>query len=76
MKTLDADSTFWYRRSVRLPPAWKGRRIRLQFGAADWHCRLFVNGRDVGQHRGGYARFGFDITDRLRWDGRRRSSWR
>ena len=38
------------------------------FGAVDWQCKVIVNGRDVGQHRGGYDRFAFDITDCLHWD--------
>jgi beta-galactosidase/beta-glucuronidase len=52
----------------RIPPEWKGRRIRLQFGAVDWQCKVIINGREVGQHRGGYDRFAFDITDCLHWD--------
>ncbi|HZV36099.1 MAG TPA: glycoside hydrolase family 2 TIM barrel-domain containing protein, partial [Verrucomicrobiae bacterium] len=67
MKTLDADSTLWYRRVVKIPPQWRGRKIRMNFGAADWQCSLFVNGHDVGAHRGGYERFSFDITDYLHW---------
>lgn len=69
MKPLNADQTLWYRRGVSVPATWKGRRIRLQFGAVDWQCRVFVNGHAVGAHQGGYARFTFDITDWLRWNG-------
>jgi hypothetical protein len=67
MKTLDAESTLWYRRPVTVPSSWRGKRIRLNFGAADWQCRLFVNGQEVGGHRGGYERFAFDITEHLHW---------
>lgn len=68
-RRLDEKSVLWYRRSVAVPNAWRGRRVRLHFGAVDWEARVFVNGREVGQHRGGYHRFGFDVTDQLRWDG-------
>jgi len=68
MKPLGANDALWYRRTARIPPEWKGRRIRLQFGAVDWQCKVIVNGREAGQHRGGYARFAFDITDCLHWD--------
>jgi hypothetical protein len=67
MKPLDDKSALWYRRTVRIPAEWRGRRVRLQFGAVDWACRVFVNGREAGQHRGGYDRFAFDITDDLHW---------
>ncbi|HWF19123.1 MAG TPA: glycoside hydrolase family 2 TIM barrel-domain containing protein [Verrucomicrobiae bacterium] len=67
MKTLDENSALWYRRTVKIPPEWRGRRVRLNFGAADWQCRVFVNGREAGGHRGGYGRFAFDITGSLRW---------
>src|SRR6202007_2144549 len=59
MKTLDADSALWYRRMIKIPAAWQGRRIRINFGAADWQFRLFVNGHEAGGHRGGYERFSF-----------------
>jgi hypothetical protein len=68
MKPLGEKEALWYRRTTRIPPAWKGRRIRLQFGAVDWQCKVVVNGREAGQHRGGYDRFVFDITDCLHWD--------
>jgi hypothetical protein len=68
MKPLGEKDALWYRRTARIPPEWKGRRIRLQFGAVDWQCKVIVNGREAGQHRGGYDRFAFDITDCLHWD--------
>ncbi len=68
MKPLSDKDALWYRRTAQIPPEWKGRHIRLQFGAADWQCKVIVNGREVGQHRGGYDRFAFDITDCLHWD--------
>jgi hypothetical protein len=69
MRRLNQDQALWYRRAVAIPSDWRGRRVRLHFDAADWHTRVFVNGSHVGEHRGGYDRFSFDITDRLRWNG-------
>ena len=69
MKPLSETNSLWYRRAVALPPTWRGRRIRLNFGAVDWHARVSINGKSVGQHRGGYDRFSFDITEYLRWNG-------
>ena len=67
MTNLDDHSKLWYRRNFSVPESWRGQRVRLHFGAADWHCRVWVNGHDIGQHQGGYDAFTFDITDALQW---------
>jgi hypothetical protein len=59
------DRRLWYRRTIELPPAWSGQRILLHFGAVDWDATFWVNGREIGRHRGGYDPFWFDITDAL-----------
>lgn len=69
MRRLEENSTLWYRRHFSVPKAWAGQRVRLHFGAVDWHARVRINGQPVGQHRGGYDDFSFDITDNLKWDG-------
>lgn len=56
----------WYRRTVSVPPQWKGRRVLLHFGAVDWEATVYVNGKEMGTHRGGYDEFSFDITEALR----------
>ncbi len=67
----------WYRRTFTLPAAWKGKRVLLHFGAVDWEAHVYVNGTEVGTHKGGYDPFTFDITasltsDRPAGDHRRR----
>jgi hypothetical protein len=56
----------WYKRSIELPKQWRGRRILLHFGAVDWECHVWVNGNEVGSHKGGYDPFVFDVTDLLK----------
>jgi hypothetical protein len=57
----------WYRRTFNVDE-WmqKKERVLLHFGAVDWESRVWVNGRYLGEHRGGYDGFSFDITDSLR----------
>ena len=55
----------WYRRSFEVPAAWKGRRVILNFGAVDWSCAVYVNGKKAGEHSGGYDPFSFDITEQV-----------
>ena len=37
-------------------------RIFLRFGAVDYLCDVWVNGKHVGSHQGGYGTFEFDVT--------------
>ena len=53
----------WYKRKVRLDAQQLGGRVLLHFGAVDYDCRVWVNGREAGRHRGGYTSFAFDVTD-------------
>ncbi|HET7558445.1 MAG TPA: glycoside hydrolase family 2 TIM barrel-domain containing protein [Limnochordia bacterium] len=55
----------WYRRRFEAPQAWRDRRILLHFGAVDYAATVWVNGAFMGQHRGGYTPFAFDVTDAL-----------
>ena len=56
----------WYRRRFELPePASGPARWLLHFGAVDWAATVWINGRYVGDHEGGYTPFSFDITDFL-----------
>src|SRR5947209_12239354 len=59
----------WYRRTFEVPADWKGKHVLLHFGAVDWQASVWVNGRKLGTHRGGYAPFSFDITFALKPSG-------
>ena len=52
-----------YLRSLYIPKMDVNKRLFLRFGAAQSVATLFVNGRYVGEHRGGYTAFCFEITD-------------
>ena len=64
----EAHDVVWYGKTFRLPDCFD-ERTHLIFGAVDWHCDLFVNGRYAGSHDGGYTPFRTDITPFLRADG-------
>jgi beta-galactosidase/beta-glucuronidase len=55
----------WYHRVITAPPDWSGTRILLHFGAVDYECEAFIDGRPVGRHYGASASFAFDITAAL-----------
>lgn len=52
----------WYRKSFTAPAGWRGKRIFLDFEGAFQDTEVWVNGQQVGQHRGGYTGFEFEIT--------------
>lgn len=56
----------WYSRTVRTPAEWKGRRIFLVVGAADWRTTAWLDGHELGTHEGGYTPFEFDLTPHVR----------
>ena len=62
-RTVTENDALWYEREFTVPREWKGKRLMLNFGAVDWHAQVFVDGQFVGEHKGGYAPFSFDVTD-------------
>ena len=50
-----------YRKTLPVDPAWE--RAFLEFEGADQVCRVFVNGEELGEHRGAYARFRFPVPE-------------
>ena len=65
-KPVWKDERLWYRRTFKAPKIASGERLLLHFGAVDWEAKVFVNGKAVGEHRGGFDAFTFDITDALK----------
>ena len=52
----------WYRREVEFTKEQLTGRVILRFGAVDYLATIYVNEQEVGQHKGGYVSFSFDIT--------------
>lgn len=52
----------WYARSFEIPDTWKGYDLLLNFGAVDYEATVWINGREVGTHRGGHVPFQFEIS--------------
>src|ERR1044071_997711 len=69
MKRVYETNRLWYRRTFEVPKKWKGKNVLLHFGAVDWEATVWVNGKELGSHRGGYDGFSFDITDALKPKG-------
>ena len=61
----DFMNAVWYRKDLDIPAEWQGKRVILHIDACDYATTVYVNGKQVGTHRGGYISFAFDITDYL-----------
>lgn len=55
----------WYRKTFFLPLSMQGKRIVLHFGAVDYYCWVWVNGRLAIEHEGGQSSFCCDVTEYL-----------
>ena len=53
----------WYRKHFTLEDRWKGKRLTIQFGGAMQVADVWLNGRHVTTHLGGYLPFTLDVTD-------------
>ena len=78
-RQLMPDETLFYSRTVTLSESFLRRfepgedyvadgdkcdnNVIIHFGAVDYACTLYVNGKMIGSHCGGYVPFSFDITD-------------
>jgi len=63
MKKVQPSQSLWYRRTFQSSLDKSSKRLLLHFGAVDWQAAVWVNGKQVGRHTGGYDPFTFDITD-------------
>jgi len=69
-RSVGPENRLWYHRAFELPESWAGQQVMLNFGASDWETKVWVNGKEIGSHKGGYDAFTFDITDALKGKGR------
>src|SRR5690606_37494233 len=52
----------WYRKNITLPIDEQRNRVFIEFEGANSVTDVFLNGNHLGQHRGGYSTFRFDLT--------------
>lgn len=67
-RNVGKDNELWYNRTFTIPSSWTDKKLMLNFGAVDWKCDVWVNGKPVGNHTGGYAPFSMDVTEAIKAD--------
>lgn len=56
----------WYQREFPATAPKPGNRVFLRIGAAEYRSYVYLNGKPLGEHRGGYTPFAFEVTKLLR----------
>jgi beta-galactosidase len=57
-----------YRRHFRLPKGLQDQRIFVDFGGVMTAAKVFINGKNLGEYRGGYTPFSFELTSDIKWN--------
>jgi beta-glucuronidase len=58
----------WYRTETWVPAGWRGQRVLLRVGSANYASKVWVNGALVAEHLGGHLPFVVDVTERIVWN--------
>jgi beta-galactosidase len=58
-----------YRRRFKVPPEAKGRHVFVDFEGAMTASTVWINGQKLGEYKGGYTPFSFELTPHLDWNG-------
>ncbi|MHB8066183.1 MAG: glycoside hydrolase family 2 protein, partial [Ruminiclostridium sp.] len=61
----DIHEIMWYKREFVVPESFSTKKIFLNFGAVDYHAKIWINGEFIDSHKGGYVPFKMDITKYL-----------
>ncbi|WP_298369541.1 glycoside hydrolase family 2 TIM barrel-domain containing protein [uncultured Lutibacter sp.] len=62
----------WYRKEFQLPEGWKensNEKIRLKFDGVYHVSKVYLNGKFIGEHRGGFTPFDFEVENQLNFNG-------
>ena len=55
----------WYAKSLDIPAYWEGKRVFIRFEAASLVAKTYLNGQLLGEHRGGFTAFCYELTPYL-----------
>ncbi|HYD84132.1 MAG TPA: beta galactosidase jelly roll domain-containing protein, partial [Opitutus sp.] len=65
-KLLYYEGAIWYRRKFDYRPAAGDSRLFVHFGAANYQADVYLNGKKVGRHVGGFTPFAFEVTGNVK----------
>jgi beta-galactosidase/beta-glucuronidase len=59
----------WYRKHFSLNKEYSDRKVFIEFEGVQKYCKVWLNGKYLGDHKGGYGSFDFDITQYIKQGG-------
>ncbi len=68
-KLLYYEGTIWYRRLFHYKKSDPNNRVFVYFGAANYETDVYLNGKKLGKHIGGFTPFNYEITNLLEENG-------
>ena len=68
-KLLYYEGTIWYRRLFDYKKVSANNRVFVHFGAVNYESDIYLNGKKLGKHIGGFTPFNYEITDLLKDEG-------
>ncbi|MBH8568120.1 glycoside hydrolase family 2 [Microvirga sp. STS02] len=67
-KLLYYEGTIWLKKSFRITPT-AGKRYFLYFGAINYEAHIYLNGKKLGMHQGGFTPIQYEVTGKLNPNG-------
>ncbi len=64
----------WYEKDFFIPNSWKGDDIYIRVNDATYLAKIWINGKEVGQHEGCHVPFAFKLNDYIHWDSENKIS--
>jgi beta-glucuronidase len=59
------EGTLWYKKSFDIPNYDPSKRYYLHFGAVNYRADVYVNGKKLGTHKGGFTPFNFEMSGKV-----------
>jgi hypothetical protein len=53
----------WYSKNIKVKNEWKNKKVFVTIGASDWKTTVWLDGKELGSHQGGYTPFSFELTN-------------
>ncbi|MGB5942939.1 MAG: glycoside hydrolase family 2 TIM barrel-domain containing protein [Leeuwenhoekiella sp.] len=60
------EGTLWYKKSFDVPDYDPSKRYFVHFGAVNYFAEVYLNGKKLGAHKGGFTPFNFEMSDLLK----------